>query len=201
MSFPKKNLPVAFFTLLLATFFLPTDTSGFDGAKIHILTENTKILPNGYFIEGWLVAYSDTIPKKKEWEDENEEFGVPFEQRSKIPKKKVKLNEVPESFEKKYEPEKEVKVVNLSAEILQIPDEYSGYSVEIKRTATPLEITDPIFTQHGNIILHQVSDTKFSYMLGDFSKEEAATDFLENILLSRYPDAKVITYKNGIRLE
>jgi outer membrane protein OmpA-like peptidoglycan-associated protein len=82
-----------------------------------------------------------------------------------------------------------------------IPDNYSGFKIEIWKSAKPLSMEHRIFTQHGNIAMDVVKVTKFSYMLGDFKIYEDADDYMRNSLLVNYPAAKVIQYKDGKRLD
>lgn len=82
-----------------------------------------------------------------------------------------------------------------------IPSDYSGFKVEIWKSAKPLTSEHRIFTQHGNIALDIVKVTKFSYMLGNFKLYEDADDYMRKNLLVSYPEAKVIQYKDGKRLD
>ena len=82
-----------------------------------------------------------------------------------------------------------------------IPDNYSGFKIEIWKSAKPLTTEHRIFTQHGNIAMDVVKVTKYSYMLGNFKLYEDADDYMRKGLLISYPEAKVIQYKNGKRLD
>ena len=82
-----------------------------------------------------------------------------------------------------------------------IPDNYSGFKIEIWKSAKPLSMEHRIFTQHGNIAMDVVKVTKFSYMLGDFKVYEDADNYMRKSLLETYPAAKVIQYKDGKRLD
>lgn len=82
-----------------------------------------------------------------------------------------------------------------------IPNNYTGFKVEILKSAELLTNDHRIFTQHGNIALDVVKVTKFSYMLGDFNLYEDADDYMRKNLLVTYMEAKVIQYKDGRRLD
>jgi len=82
-----------------------------------------------------------------------------------------------------------------------IPNDYTGFKIEIWKSAKPLTPDHRIFTQHGNIAMDVVKVTKFSYMLGDFKLFEDADSYMRKSLLLTYPEAKVIQYKEGERLD
>jgi len=82
-----------------------------------------------------------------------------------------------------------------------VPSDYTGFKIEIWKSAKPLTPTHRIFTQHGNIAMDVVKVTKFSYMLGNFKLFEDADDYMRKNLLVNYPAAKVIQYKEGKRLD
>ncbi|MGK0363684.1 MAG: outer membrane protein OmpA-like peptidoglycan-associated protein [Saprospiraceae bacterium] len=82
-----------------------------------------------------------------------------------------------------------------------IPSDYTGFKIEIWKSAKPLTNQHRIFTQHGNIAMDVVKMTKFSYMLGDYKLYENADGYMRENLLITYPEAKVIQYKVGKRLD
>lgn len=81
--------------------------------------------------------------------------------------------------------------------------DYTGYKVELIRTATELKRTDPLFEQFGNIRLETRSkeNLPYAYLIGDFSKWKSANDFMGRVIESRFPNAKVIQFENGTRVD
>ncbi len=77
---------------------------------------------------------------------------------------------------------------------------YTGYRVEFTTSMSELPVSHQIFSRHGNIIVEENKDGNFAYLLGDFDDEEDANDFLNNILIKRYPGARVIRYSKGRRV-
>lgn len=94
----------------------------------------------------------------------------------------------------------EVEVNSISSQVGTIPQGYNGYKVEFFVSVEPLPVNHYIFTQHGSIIMEPLQNGGIAYVLGDFSSQYAADKFLNNVILPRYPDAKVIHYKNGERM-
>ena len=86
-------------------------------------------------------------------------------------------------------------------DMVPIPNDYTGFKIEIWKSAKPLTIDHRIFSQHGNIAMDVVKVTKFSYMLGNFKLFENADSYMRKSLLISYPEAKVIQYKDGKRLD
>ncbi len=81
-----------------------------------------------------------------------------------------------------------------------LPSGYSGYRVEFFRSASPLPKSHIIFKQFGNITMEETQDGAYSYMLGEFKKENSAEDYRQTILVKRFPKSKVIQYDKGRRL-
>lgn len=93
----------------------------------------------------------------------------------------------------------EVQVDNSAANLKTIGNTYSGYKVEFFVSEKPLHKNHKIFTQHGNIFVQALMNGSVSYLLGDFQELIDAESFLNNVILSRYPDAKVVQFENGLR--
>jgi hypothetical protein len=82
----------------------------------------------------------------------------------------------------------------------EIPKSYSGFKIEIFKSTEPLPADHDIFFQHGNVSVEEVRKNEYSYTLGDFDEQEDASIFMQDFLLQRYPDARVIEYEEGKRL-
>ena len=85
-------------------------------------------------------------------------------------------------------------------QLAKIPKSYTGFKIEIMNSAEPLPKEHDIFYQHGNLTMEKISDTKYSYTLGEFKDNETAILFLQDFLIQRYPKAQVIEYVEGERL-
>lgn len=81
-----------------------------------------------------------------------------------------------------------------------IDKDYSGYKVELKNAPEELPMSNKLFSLHGNMKYYINKDGSYSYMLGNFKREKDAQKFFDNILSSRYPNAKIIGFENGQRI-
>jgi len=108
-------------------------------------------------------------------------------------------------FQDKAKPNKVIPVVQLETdstyvELNKIPEDYTGYKIEIMASEAKLPYEHDIFFQHGNLAMEMKADSTYSYLLGDFEKRRKAEDFLLDLLRDRYPEARVIEYQKGERL-
>jgi hypothetical protein len=93
-----------------------------------------------------------------------------------------------------------VPVSDKHTKLLSLPPGYTGFKVQIAEADQSLPKDHYIFTQHGEIAMDRKADGAYSYLLGDFKMESEARAHLDNLLRGRYPDAKVIRYETGRRL-
>ena len=96
--------------------------------------------------------------------------------------------------------EKEVKIERMGKKPLSLPDNYGGYRIEFFTSPYELPLSHEIFSQHGRITMEQRKDGSYAYLLGDFEEWRDANKFLNSIILSRYPSARVVRYKRGNRI-
>lgn len=85
-------------------------------------------------------------------------------------------------------------------QLAKIPKSFTGFRIEIMNSPEPLPKEHDIFYQHGKLTMEKISDTKYSYTLGEFKDNETAILFLQDFLSQRYPKAQVIEYAEGERL-
>jgi len=78
--------------------------------------------------------------------------------------------------------------------------DFTGYQIEFLLTDQPLSATNPMFYQHGNIILERKPSGEFAYLLGDFKEKRDASVFLREVILPRYATAKLVYYIKGKRV-
>ena len=81
-----------------------------------------------------------------------------------------------------------------------IPHDYSGFSVQILETDKELTQQHSIFKQFGDIKI-QRTDGIVYYLVGDFKTLEAAQNYVDKVVNSRFPSAIVARYENGIRID
>lgn len=84
-------------------------------------------------------------------------------------------------------------------ELMEIPDGYTGFKIEIMSSPQELPGAHDIFFQHGNITLEVLEEGTHSYLIGDFRYFRKAEAFRATMYEQRYPDSKVIQYVEGVR--
>ena len=96
------------------------------------------------------------------------------------------------------------KEINTSSGIERAPHllamEYTGFMVQFFTSPYELPASHEIFSRHGNITVDQTKDGTYAYLLGDFSNEDDASNFLNSIMKTRYAKARVIQFKRGNRM-
>jgi outer membrane protein OmpA-like peptidoglycan-associated protein len=96
--------------------------------------------------------------------------------------------------------EREVPRVNYNQAPKPLPLNYSGYKIQIVISTYELPLSHEIFSNHGNLLLEETKSGTYAYLLGSFKDEAESSDFLKNVLISRYPNARVVQYLNGKRV-
>jgi len=154
-------------------------------------------------------ATLDTIPK--EWYGANpEEFDRPYksskgrqagsnpeEYNSDLTERSV-FQEEEEEAEIPIFYEADVTRAGLR-EIPAVPENYSGFRVQILLAETPLPPDHIIFTRHGSIAAEQLSEGVYAYLVGDFPTEEAAVEFTDVYLAKLYPGLRIVQFELGKR--
>lgn len=78
---------------------------------------------------------------------------------------------------------------------------YTGYKVELLGSYEPLKASHAIYSQFGKVELEKTIEGAFSfyYLIGDFKDEAAAEKFMNQVIINRFPGARVVRYKKGQR--
>ncbi|MEM6321203.1 MAG: OmpA family protein [Bacteroidota bacterium] len=93
-----------------------------------------------------------------------------------------------------------VATATTSARTRPISTTFTGYKIEFKTAFQELPANHEIFSRHGNIVMQQLPNGMYSYLLGNFSSDQEAATFLEEALRNRYPDARLVYFQNGRRM-
>lgn len=82
-----------------------------------------------------------------------------------------------------------------------MPSNYTGYKVELLGAYEPLKASHSIYNQFGKLNIETSTDLPFNfyYLIGEFQDEAAAEKFMNQVIINRYPGAKVVRYKKGQR--
>lgn len=86
------------------------------------------------------------------------------------------------------------------SQVKKLPADFTGFRIEIMATEEPLPENHDIFFQHGNLALEKLGEKAYSYTLGQFPSAGEAGEFMAAFLQQRYPNARVIEYLEGKRL-
>lgn len=81
-----------------------------------------------------------------------------------------------------------------------VPQDFTGYSVQLIEVDKELNDKHSLFQNFGDIKVEKV-DGMFYYLVGDFTSEAAAQEFIDNVIADRYAGAIVARYENGIRID
>lgn len=76
----------------------------------------------------------------------------------------------------------------------------SEYFIQLSATSEPLDKKNSIFQEFGNLKVRKNINSDYCYLIEGFKSEKTATSFLNNIIITRYPEAKVIELKDGERV-
>jgi hypothetical protein len=133
---------------------------------------------------------ADTLP--------DESFDEPFEKTSPASDRRNPLL-VQEADSSKVIPIVSLPVDTTAVQLKAIPKDYTGFKIELMSAQTELPPGHDLFFQHGNLSMEMLSDSTYSYTLGQFQERPKAERFMYNLLIDRYPDARVVEYEKGER--
>ncbi len=81
-----------------------------------------------------------------------------------------------------------------------VSENYNGYMIEFFKSGVELSKDHSIFKQYGRVNYDFIDD-EYVYMIGGLESEREANNYLEKVLIARFPKAKVVKYENGKRVE
>lgn len=82
----------------------------------------------------------------------------------------------------------------------EVKNTFSGFSIQLTTSKIPLARTDAIFYYFGGIKVEN-TDNGFAYLIGNFKSRRSAEKYLYRVLVTRFPKAKIIQYKQGKRIQ
>lgn len=82
----------------------------------------------------------------------------------------------------------------------RFPQLFTGMAIEIAKSDYPMDKTDPLFRQFGNVLYEKLPDGGYSYLImANFSSKEAALEFLQKVVKPKTEKALLIQYDEGNR--
>ena len=77
---------------------------------------------------------------------------------------------------------------------------FSGYCIQILEVDKELTTEHSIFQSFGDVKIEREQSTIF-YLIGEFKTEKAATEYLQKVIVSRFPGAVIARYQDGVRID
>jgi len=82
----------------------------------------------------------------------------------------------------------------------KMPITYTGYAIELTTADLPLKRDYFLFEKFGNVHYEKRKEGGYAYLiLIKFKTKKSVENFLNNIVLPKAPEAKMVTYKRGVR--
>jgi len=73
-------------------------------------------------------------------------------------------------------------------------------AIEIATSTYPMDKTEPVFQQFGNVMYEKLTEGGYSYLImANFSSKESALDFLQKVVKPRAEKARLIQFDEGNR--
>ncbi|MFK7949888.1 MAG: hypothetical protein AB8G11_20025 [Saprospiraceae bacterium] len=76
----------------------------------------------------------------------------------------------------------------------------SGFYIQLVESTEILDKEHEIYQEFGNLRVKTTINGEFRYLIGSFTNKDAGINFLNNIILPRYPKAKITKFENGNQL-
>ena len=78
-----------------------------------------------------------------------------------------------------------------------LAENFTGITVQITTSDRQLNENDKLYTQFGGVKVMEMLNPKYCYFIGEFNTEAGAQQYIDQIIGNRYPNAKVVTFKDG----
>jgi hypothetical protein len=78
---------------------------------------------------------------------------------------------------------------------------FTGYRVELLQSAMRLPPGHEIFARLPHLLEEYLPQGRFGYLVGDFPDLEIASWLIDNVIRKDFPDATLVQYANGLRVE
>ena len=82
----------------------------------------------------------------------------------------------------------------------RFPQLFTGMAIEIATSTYPMDKSNPVFRQFGNVRYEKLPEGGYSYLImANFSNKEAALEFVQNVVKPKAEGARLIQYADGNR--
>ncbi len=83
---------------------------------------------------------------------------------------------------------------------VKLPANYTGYKIQLIGAPSPLDKDHDIFNEFAFVTVQETMVGEYLYLIGDFRNGMQADAFLQRTILPRFPDAKVVHFQGGKRI-
>ena len=94
----------------------------------------------------------------------------------------------------------ELPLLPMNSRAKPVDDDFTGYKIQILHSTEVLDSDHQLFDQH-QILNVEARSIGFSYLLGSFPTHDAAQLYLTNSLGDQHPDALIVEFQNGSRVQ
>ncbi len=82
----------------------------------------------------------------------------------------------------------------------RFPALFNGFAIEIATSTYPMDKTNPLFRQFGNVLYEKLPEGGYSYLImANFNSKESALDFIKNVVKPKAEKARLIQFSDGNR--
>jgi len=83
---------------------------------------------------------------------------------------------------------------------IKLPADYTGYKIQLMGAPSPLPKTHEIFREFAFVTVQQTMVGEYLYLIGDFRNQIQAATFMDRNILTRFPEAQVVHFETGKRV-
>ena len=77
---------------------------------------------------------------------------------------------------------------------------FTGYCVQVLEVDKELTTEHTIFESFGDVKIEREVNAVY-YLVGEFKTEKAANEYMNKVITSRYPNAIIARYRDGVRID
>jgi hypothetical protein len=81
-----------------------------------------------------------------------------------------------------------------------LPRDFAGFKIQLLVADSLLAPEHELFHQYGNLCMEELPNQRYAYTFGNFASAQDADRFLGEAVVDRFPQARVIHYERGQRM-
>ncbi|MCU0345984.1 MAG: hypothetical protein MUC59_03505 [Saprospiraceae bacterium] len=82
----------------------------------------------------------------------------------------------------------------------KFPQLFTGWAIEIAMATYPMDKSNPLFRQFGNVMYEKLPEGGYSYLImANFSSKDAALKFVQTVVRPKSEHAQLIQFTEGKR--